>query len=712
MNRRLAGRYQIIRQLGGGGMGDVYQAVDVETGNAVAAKIMRPTAEDPLNALLRFQQEGAVLSTLNHPNIVRVLGTFLDGDTACIIMEFLEGRDLSQILHTDDLPLERVKTIGLQTADALAYAHVKGIIHRDIKPDNVIVMGNDHVKVADFGIARILRPGTVLNTATGISIGTPIYMAPEQIEGQPVDARSDVYSLGVVLYHMVTGRPPFQGESVLSIAYKQVHEAPVPPRDIIPDLPEGWQSLILKALAKHAADRFQTAAALGEDLATLDTEPATIVTAPVDVTAATTRSPGRGEEETVDLVEPARAQSVPPVRPVAADSRAPSVADPPPPAATAAPADDLGSTAVRPRSPMPEPAAPIELTVPPAPAGESSAAVTGVRKAPSPLPVSVPAPEAAPAAVSPAENVTEAKPPHGPEVRRTSRPAWLLPVGVVAVVLLAVIALFARGALSSSKGHSATAPKDVHWFSVSVNNPSDLTVDGSGDVYVADTGNGRVLKLSPSGKILMTLGKGGSGNALSSPSGIAVDSQGNIYVSETGKGKVVEYTGAGSLIRTWSGTSSGRLHKPLGVALGAQGNLYVADAGANEIQHLSSEGTWQTPYVGFKSPTAVTVDPRADIFVADTGHNAVEEMAWSTDLLHQTAKGQVSAPRDVAVDAQGDVYIADTGNNRIVELAPNFTVVKTWKGFNQPSAVTVDSQGHIYVADAGDNRVGRLTSTG
>ncbi|MBV9280915.1 MAG: serine/threonine protein kinase, partial [Chloroflexi bacterium] len=262
MSTKLGGRYQLVREIGVGGMGRVFQAVDTETGRPVAAKIMIGS-EDNLDALLRFQQEGAVLSTLKHPNIVEVYGTFLEEHTSCIIMELLEGQSLSQMLKAGGrLPLPRVKRLAQQVASALAYAHKRAIVHRDIKPDNIMVVGDDHVKVTDFGIARVLRTGATLNTATGMTIGTPLYMAPEQIEGHKVDGRADIYSFGAVLYQMVTGRPPFEGEDPLTVAFKHVHKAPQPPKEVNANVPDDWEELILKALAKDPSERFQTAAAL------------------------------------------------------------------------------------------------------------------------------------------------------------------------------------------------------------------------------------------------------------------------------------------------------------------------------------------------------------------------------------------------------------------------------------------------------------------
>lgn len=305
MSTRLGGRYQLVRELGAGGMGRVFQAVDTETGRAVAAKIMLATSEDNLDALLRFQQEGALLSTLKHPNIVEVYGTFLEEHTSCIIMELLEGRSLSQILRAERLSLARVKNIAAQTTSALAYAHGRAIVHRDVKPDNIMIVGDDHVKVTDFGIARILRTGATLNTATGMSIGTPLYMAPEQIEGQKVDGRADIYSFGAVLYQMVTGQPPFEGDDPLTIAFKHVHKAPRKPQELAADIPDDWEAVILKCLSKDPGDRFQTATALHDAIQALGGGNGTIPagSAQTEAPPRTTTPPPTGyKPDTIDKI--------------------------------------------------------------------------------------------------------------------------------------------------------------------------------------------------------------------------------------------------------------------------------------------------------------------------------------------------------------------------------------------------------------------------
>jgi len=197
VNARVAGRYQLVREIGAGGMGRVFQALDMETGTTVAAKMLMAGDEVSLDALIRFQTEGAVLSALKHPNIVQVYSTHLEDHISCIIMEFLEGRSLGQILRAERLSLARTKHLMQQVATALAFAHSRGVVHRDVKPDNIMIVGNDHVKVTDFGIARVLQEGNTLRalTVTGASMGTPLYMAPEQIEGQRVDGRTDIYAV-------------------------------------------------------------------------------------------------------------------------------------------------------------------------------------------------------------------------------------------------------------------------------------------------------------------------------------------------------------------------------------------------------------------------------------------------------------------------------------------------------------------------------------
>jgi transcriptional regulator with XRE-family HTH domain len=266
--RSLGGRLELQGEIGAGSMGRVFRAIDRETGDTVAAKLVLARTEIDLDALLHLQQEGAVLSRLRHPHIVTVIGTFLEEHASCIIMELLDGESLGSLLRAGPLSPARAKHLALQVADALSYAHAQSIVHRDIKPDNVMVLAEDQVKVTDFGIARILQPDTSLQTiaTTGMRMGTPLYMAPEQIEGKKIDGRTDIYALGAMLYHMVTGRPPFEGSDALAVAVKHLQEEASPPSRTNPDLPPEWDALILKAMAKDPARRFQSASEMARAL--------------------------------------------------------------------------------------------------------------------------------------------------------------------------------------------------------------------------------------------------------------------------------------------------------------------------------------------------------------------------------------------------------------------------------------------------------------
>jgi transcriptional regulator with XRE-family HTH domain len=272
----LGGRLELRGEIGAGSMGRVFRAYDTATETLVAAKLVLARAGIELDDLLRFQQESAVLAALDHPNIVRIYDTFTEQHATCIVMELLDGQSLGQVIRDGPLDLARVKGIGLQVASALAYAHGQSIIHRDIKPDNIMLLDGDKVKVTDFGIARILPLDAMMGTVatTGMRIGTPLYMAPEQIKDKKLDGRTDVYALGATLYHLVAGRPPFDGDDALAIAVQQVNDRAPLPSTVNPSVPGDWDAAIMKALSKDPAKRYQSIKAMGERIESLSTVPA------------------------------------------------------------------------------------------------------------------------------------------------------------------------------------------------------------------------------------------------------------------------------------------------------------------------------------------------------------------------------------------------------------------------------------------------------
>src|SRR5580704_4176800 len=259
-------RYELNHLIARGGMAMVYRAEDLLLNRPVALKILYPElSADPL-FVERFRREAQAAAKLSHPNIVPVFDWGEDTGTYFIVMEFIDGRPLSSILKTaGPLSPERTADVGAHVAAALGYAHKHGVIHRDVKPGNVLITDEGQVKVTDFGIARAINTEESL-TQTGAVMGTATYFSPEQAEGIGVDARSDLYSLGVVLFEMVTGRPPFMGDTPVAVASKHVRDRPPAPREINPAIPPTFEAIILKAMSKSPDNRYATGDDLRADL--------------------------------------------------------------------------------------------------------------------------------------------------------------------------------------------------------------------------------------------------------------------------------------------------------------------------------------------------------------------------------------------------------------------------------------------------------------
>ncbi|MBS9533749.1 Stk1 family PASTA domain-containing Ser/Thr kinase [Mycobacterium sp. M1] len=269
--QRLSDRYELGEILGFGGMSEVHRAVDTRLHRDVAVKVLRADlARDP-SFYLRFRREAQNAAALNHPAIVAVYDTG-EADTPAgplpyIVMELVEGVTLRDIVHSDGpMPPMRAMEVIADACQALNFSHQHGIIHRDVKPANIMIDKHNAVKVMDFGIARAISDAGNSMTQTAAVIGTAQYLSPEQARGETVDARSDVYSLGCVLYEVLTGEAPFVGDSPVAVAYQHVREDPVPPSQRHPGLPADLDAVVLKALAKNPDNRYQTAAEMRADL--------------------------------------------------------------------------------------------------------------------------------------------------------------------------------------------------------------------------------------------------------------------------------------------------------------------------------------------------------------------------------------------------------------------------------------------------------------
>lgn len=356
-------------------MADVYRAYDRHEGRDVAIKVMRPALAGDTELLGRFERETSVVGTLHHPSIVEIYGHGTDDGAPFIVMELVDGPTLQQVIR-ERAPLadREVRRIGERIADALAAAHETGVVHRDLKPANILMTADGTPKVSDFGIAH-LESMTQL-TRTGEVLGTPRYISPEQIEGR-VDARSDVYGLGIVLYELLTGRPPFDGGSSVEIVRKQLRERPVPPSALVPSVSRDLERVILRALHKDPARRFPSSAAMRDALRPPESSPVTAMVA-------------RGGH-------PAVARRVAAAIPVAIVAMLLLAG-----AALARLGDPSLSAADRPASPTVAASSPAAASSPPVPTASPTAAPTAAATdAPTPEPTATPPPRTAAPTVVP-----------------------------------------------------------------------------------------------------------------------------------------------------------------------------------------------------------------------------------------------------------------------------------------------------------------------
>ena len=259
------GDYEIVQILGAGGMGQVYKVRNVLSDRIEAMKVLLPNLEGDPGLADRFLNEIKVQATLDHPNIAKLHTAMRTGNQLVMVMEFVDGTSLSQVLQSGPLPPSTAAAYAAEVLDALGYAHAHGVIHRDIKPANIMLTAAGHIKLMDFGIARVQADRRL--TQTGSTIGSLSYLSPEQIKGSEPDGRSDLYSLGITMYEMVTGRRPFLGDSDFQIMSAHLQQAPMAPIEVIPGIPTALSEIILMAIEKEPAARFQSAEAFRAALA-------------------------------------------------------------------------------------------------------------------------------------------------------------------------------------------------------------------------------------------------------------------------------------------------------------------------------------------------------------------------------------------------------------------------------------------------------------
>lgn len=265
MASALEGRFQILKELGRGGMGVVFQAYDKELKEQVAIKMLSPLLKQEPEALERLKREVSAARKITHPNIIRIHDLSESKGLHFVSMEFFAGKNLKEYAREHGtLSTMEAAQIAFQILDGVEAAHAQGIIHRDLKSQNILINANGHLKIIDFGLARTSYVDGM--TATGLILGTPEYMAPEQVAGKKADERSDIYSIGIILYELFAGQVPFKGETAIGVGFQQLKDAPKPPRELNSQISEAVEKVILRALEKSPAKRFATVGELRQNL--------------------------------------------------------------------------------------------------------------------------------------------------------------------------------------------------------------------------------------------------------------------------------------------------------------------------------------------------------------------------------------------------------------------------------------------------------------
>ncbi|MCX7625957.1 MAG: serine/threonine protein kinase [Candidatus Sumerlaeaceae bacterium] len=341
MAELIAEKYEILEEIGRGGMGTVYKAYQRSLDRVVAIKVLYENLADDPEFRARFQNEATIVAHLTHPNIVAVFDIERHGKTFAIIMEYVEGQSLQKLVEAGTLDERTTLLIGAQIARALHHAHQQGVIHRDVKPDNILVKSSGVAKITDFGIARFR--GGKFRTQTGVSMGTPRFMSPEQVTGHDVDGRSDLYSLGVCLYYCLTGKVPFDGDNAFAVATRHIYEKPLPPSEINPAVSPAAEMVVMRALQKRKEDRFATGEEMAEALEEAAHAKSPIIVSP---SAEATEVP-QGATRRLDFTVTSEPS-------VLSSGSAPRIADSPPaPASTPQFLDELVDESIRQHTPPP-----------------------------------------------------------------------------------------------------------------------------------------------------------------------------------------------------------------------------------------------------------------------------------------------------------------------------------------------------------------------
>lgn len=686
MAQHLAGHYEIVRELGRGGMGVVYLANDHRVGRQVAIKelsVSQQVLPDEMeNIIARFQREAQAAAKLQHPNIVSVHEYLVEGGKHFMVMEYLVGKSIQSYIDARQaFPFEQVVDVGAQVCAALDYAHAHQIVHRDIKPDNVLLLENGRIKLMDFGVARHTGEVSKL-TQAGTTLGTIAYISPEQLcDSRLVDGRSDLFSLGAMLYEMLTLRTPFDAGNVGGTIMKIMSEDPVPPRQMNPAIPPRLEAVIMRSLRKSPDERFGRANEMGQALVNaLRSEAAAGGAAPrpVQLNVVTCRAcgtavpGGRGPCPKCGRLQAPGAPAGP----------AQGGAAPLPPAGplpSAAVGQGVGRPAApRPGAPAPRPAAPGGA------GGAWPAQGTGHL------------PGAQPPAAAPIRPGFPARGGTGP-------------LGRAGKAVSGLRFLHSFGAPGFGPGE--------------FQQPRGMALDASKHLHVCDTDGGRIQVFDPQGVFLRELRPAPGRDSFRFPRSLAISStNGRLYVVDELDFRiyVLEPDGRQSMVWDRRRNPQEASVVPGRLTIGQTGTIYVSEPNARRVVMYTAthgpQGSLGSPGE-LQSPSGLAVGPRAQLYVLDYGACKVQVYdsrgkGMASFGRRGAGLGEFAVPRDLVVDRLGFVFVADTLNHRVQVFGPDGQLIthvgskgKGEGAFAGPEGLALSSDDLLYVSDRGNGRV-------
>lgn len=701
------GNYDILNELGRGGMGVVYKATDLKLGRVVAIKELLVSNAMPeverQDTVERFRREAMAAARMAHPNIVTVYDYGQDGDRHYMAMELLEGKSLGDYLDKKTkFTIQQVVDISVQICAALDYAHQAGVVHRDIKPDNIMLADNGKVKLTDFGVARV-KSDLPSMTTTGTTLGTIAYISPEQLcDSRLVDGRSDLFSLGALIYEMLTFKTPFDAGNLGGTILNIMNSAPTPPREFNPEIPAKLESVILRALKKNPEERYTRAAEMGHALqaslreAERPAAPKIVDTAarPVgepepcrhcgaELPAGSRVCPSCGRASSAPLT-----YSIPtmPNRGAAPQPTGPAPVGPPkmPPPS--------GSQVAAARGPIP--VMPTPNRAPTAPLGQPAAAA--------PVPQASPLPQAAPAQqpMAPAASGMPERRAMMPPADRTGPQIQLKVAGLKAV---------------SSIGRPGVGQGEFQ-------QPRCVFIDSAKNLLIADTENGRIQVFDASGHYLRMIRPPQTQESFRFPRALAANPLNILYVTDDLDFRIYKFDAMGRQLAVWKRVRTLEENPaiPGRILIGPNGLLYLSEPNNHRVLVYDANekllGSFGREH-GLQSPGGMAIDTKGNLMVLDFGTSSIHVINPRGELVKTIGKrgngpGEFAVPREIAVDRFGNLFVADTLNHRIQVFDPEgaFVLSVGRKGlgfgeFNGPEGLAISPDDKLYVADRGNGRV-------